>query len=156
EATAFATSICQIHFNAWHYSGDHVWAGLARKMFQRLSQWLESGAETYANIGKLRAERAKRTRELAEYERDAERLTLELDKAERAKAPSGFLRSLGSPTYVARVFAYAYREVFNDVRKSWLALLTWIVLAVVVAGVCLFLGSQIRIGIAVIIGVAGS
>ena len=37
SATAFATSVCPIHFNAWHYSSSHLWASLARAMFQALS-----------------------------------------------------------------------------------------------------------------------
>jgi WD40 repeat protein len=157
-ATAFATSVCQIHFNAWHYSSDHLWAGVAREMFQALmrSDWQESAAEIDSDAGKLHAERAKLRAELASCERDTERLTSELENVKSAEPPGGVLRSLGSPSYVARTFAYAYREGFKDVRSSWIALLIWVALAAVIAVAWLFFGPQIKILITVIVGAAAA
>lgn len=156
--TAFATSVSQIHFNAWHYSSDHLWAGLAREMFKALSRsgWQKSSAEIDADVGKLRAERTKRLDDLLARERDVERLTSEMDRAKGAEPPEGLLRWLRSPSYVSRTFGYASREGLKDVRASWRPLLAWAVLAAIAIGMSFRFGSQIRIIVTVAAGLVAS
>jgi WD40 repeat protein len=154
SATAFATSVCPIHFNAWHYSSGHLWASLARAMFQALSlpDGQESGAEIGSDPEKLRAELDKRRRELAEFQRADEQLASELEKARGAEPPSGVFRPLGSPAGLARTLASAYREALGDVKTSWAALLFWLALAAAFACALVFLRHQLRLVSGLVIG----
>jgi WD40 repeat protein len=157
DATSFATSVCQIPFNAWHYSCDHLWAGVAHEMFRALEGYggQDSGADTDSDPGKLRAEGAMLRVELAECRNTLKRLTSELNSAKSAEAPGGLLRSLGSPSYVARTFADAYREAFGDTRAAWRAVLIWLALAMIFVGLSFLFGPQVRIAIAAVVVVAG-
>jgi WD40 repeat protein len=154
SATAFATSVCPIHFNAWHYSSSHLWASLARAMFQALS--LPDGQEPGADIGsdpeKLRAELDRRRKELAEFQRADKQLASDLEKASNAEPPSGYLRPLDSPAGLVRTFAAAYREALGDVKTSWTALLGWLALAAALVCVLVFLRPQLRLASGLIIG----
>ena len=155
SATAFATSVCPIHFNAWHYSSSHLWASLARAMFQALS--LPGGQMSDADIDsdseKLRAERDKAREELAACERADMQLASDLEKASSLEPPSGVFRPLGSPVGMARIFASAYRQALGDVRDSWGALLCWLALAAVFVCVLVFLRQQVRFVSGFIVGV---
>ncbi|HET7017665.1 MAG TPA: P-loop NTPase fold protein [Streptosporangiaceae bacterium] len=156
DATAFLSSICQIPFNAWHYSSEHLWASLAREMFQVLAQsgWPEIRIDQ--DEKKVRTQRAKLRARLSRYEKDAGRLTSELDKAESANPPGGLLQSLGSPSYVAKTFAYSYREGLNDARRASSSILIWTAIAAAAVTACFFLGPWIKLGVALIAGLAGS
>ena len=35
-ASAYLANVRQVRFNAWHYSDDHVWAGIVEKLFEDL------------------------------------------------------------------------------------------------------------------------
>ena len=155
SAMAFATSVCPIHFNAWHYSSSHLWASLASAMFQALSLpgGQKSGADIDLDPEKLRAERNKARKELADCERADEQLASELEKASSAEPPSGVFGPLGSPAGLVRTFAAAYREALGDVRKSWAALLVWLALAATFVCALVFLRQQVRIVSGFVIGV---
>lgn len=157
SATSFATSVSQIPFNAWHYSSEHLWAAIAHHMFRALTEhdWPESGAETDSDPGKLRAEGATLRDEIEGYKNALGQLTSELSREKNAQ-PSGLLRSLGSPSYVARAFAYAYREAFQDGRKWWRAVLIWAALATIFVGLSLLFERRISIAVAAIAGIAGA
>jgi WD40 repeat protein len=154
-ATAFATSVCQIPFNAWHYSSDQLWASVARNMFQALSRSGQSGAGEAADQD-LSAERAQLQAELAECADGIKRLTAELDQARQVQPPAGFLRSLSSPSYMAKVFASSYRELRADSRTSWEVLVGWLVLAGIAAGAWwLSRSPDVRVGVLVVAGTLG-
>jgi WD40 repeat protein len=36
--SVFAANVRQVRFNAWHYSDDHLWAGLVEHLFRSLAQ----------------------------------------------------------------------------------------------------------------------
>ena len=154
SATAFATSVCPIHFNAWHYSSSHLWASLAREMFQALSRPDEQ--ESVADIGsdpeKLRAERDKRRAQLAELQRADKQLASDLEQASSAEPPSGVFRPLDSPAGLVRTFAAAYREALGDFRTSWAALLVWLALAAVFVCAVVFLRQEVRLVSGLILG----
>ncbi len=154
-ATAFATSVCQIPFNAWHYSSDQLWASVARNMFQALSRSSQSGPG--AGPGQdLSAERAQVLAELADCADGIKRLTAELDQARQVRPPAGFLRSLSSPSYMAKVFASSYRELRTDSRTSWKVLVGWLMLAGIAAGAWwLSRSTDVRVGVLVVAATLG-
>jgi predicted KAP-like P-loop ATPase len=49
--TAWAESVRQVRFNAWHYSDDQLWAGLVSRLFEMLAspqgqaEGMDSGAD---------------------------------------------------------------------------------------------------------------
>lgn len=45
EDTAFIESTCQIEFNAWHYSDDHLWVGIIEALFDGLSARFATASE---------------------------------------------------------------------------------------------------------------
>lgn len=41
--SVFVQQICQITFNVWHYSGDHLWAGIIENLVAELSARFAEG-----------------------------------------------------------------------------------------------------------------
>lgn len=152
EATAFATSVRQIHFNAWHYSGNDLWAGVARHMFQTLSspggKDDSSGVVPDISSDRIGKERDQQRAALETYENERRQLESELDKLKGAKAPGGFLKALDSPTYLAWTYRYTFQEVRAEVRTRRATLIGWAVLLGLGISIWFFLSAKISAAIA--------
>lgn len=128
ESSAFATSVRQVHFNAWHYNDDHVWSGLVEQLFRVLAPEPEPDA-TVANP--TAAERERRAADLARLETEQLQLDEELARTERNR-PRGFLTFLGSPGEGVRLTYSAVCLGLRDVKHGWLYAVGWLVLIGVV------------------------
>ncbi|MDX3854090.1 P-loop NTPase fold protein [Streptomyces sp. AK02-01A] len=121
---AFNTTVRQVHFNAWHYSDDHVWSGLVDHLFRFLAPDPEPDAPS---TDPTVAQRERLTVELRQLETEQRQLDKELARTERAR-PRGFLGFLGSPVEGARLLYTAVRLGARDGRQAWLYLLGWMAL----------------------------
>lgn len=131
--TAFAGSLRQVSFNAWHYSDDHLWVGIVEHLFRELAS--APGEEPdAARISELEARLAGE---------DAERQRLEHDLAvvQRSDARPGRLLT---PVRSAIVFRAAVRAGWRDLR-DWRV---WVGLLILAAGVGAALLGQVWIGAA--------
>jgi WD domain, G-beta repeat/KAP family P-loop domain len=128
--SAFAATVRQVRFNAWHYSDDYLWAGLVSHLFRVLADPdapddPDPGAGGPAGAGEIQARRAELESALAGRQEDSDRLAAELAAADQLAQPQGSLAWLGSPRYAVRIMTIAAREIFRDVRVSLAVLLSW-------------------------------
>ncbi|MEV0846404.1 P-loop NTPase fold protein [Streptomyces sp. NPDC049954] len=135
---AFSTTVHQVHFNAWHYSDDNVWPGLAERLFEILAPEPEPEPETPAS--QPSAERERRAAQLSHLETEQRELDAELDRAEKNR-PRGFLGSLRSPVEGARLLYTAVRLGTRDITHGWLHLVGWLALIGGTLLTCLWLSS---------------
>jgi hypothetical protein len=121
--SAFVAHVRQIHFNAWHYSDEHVWSGLIEELFRALahvSREQEDPSESAL------AERADRAAELGKLEKRSEQLDLDLERAARLQPP-GFLAWLSSPREAWPLMRAASRELRADTTAYGLTAITVLV-----------------------------
>jgi KAP-like P-loop domain-containing protein len=138
----FSASVRQVRFNAWDYSDDHVWVGIAEHLFRALAA--DTGVlGSPADFDAMRAERIRLRTLLVEREAEEEHLAEELQAVDETAAPRGYLIGLSSPARAVRVMALALAELARDVRCSLKILLGWVVLGVAATGVWLLWGPLI-------------
>jgi WD40 repeat protein len=70
----YVSNVCQVRFNAWHYSDDQVWTGLIDHLFRKLAVSAADG-RTPPSPDDIRAERNRLRQEV----RDQKQLCAELD-----------------------------------------------------------------------------
>jgi WD40 repeat protein len=131
--SAFAENVRQVRFNAWHYSDDHLWAGLVSHIFEELARPedpTEAGDDrsARAEIARVRGDLAAQREQLASRQSDADRLAAVLQAAGDAPRPQGVLAGIGSPSFGAWVLGSAVKQAIRDVRSALLTLVTWAVL----------------------------
>jgi hypothetical protein len=107
DESAFVTHVRQIHFNAWHYSDEHVWAGLVDELFRALTPIPQERSNLSENAG---AERGQRALALADLEHRSQQLDMDLERAATLR-PQGFLASLSSPREGWPLLRAAAREL---------------------------------------------
>ncbi len=128
--SAWAENVRQVRFNAWHYSDDHLWAGLVSHLFEVLAAPPDQEADqSVPDRRSIPAERARLRDKLAAKQEESGRLARELRAADRAPQSAGSLGWLGLPWRAAKVLLTAVRQGFRDIRASPLTLLAWAVLA---------------------------
>ncbi|MGH3625191.1 MAG: P-loop NTPase fold protein, partial [Sciscionella sp.] len=128
--SVFASSVRQVRFNAWHYSDEHVWAGLVTQLFRTLSADHEDAEEaTASQRHDAAADRDRLRSELAQRETEQRRLSAALEAVERSSTPRGSLAGLGSLAGAGRVVRATIRELRHDVRASAAVVAGWVVLA---------------------------
>ncbi|MEV6765263.1 P-loop NTPase fold protein [Streptomyces sp. NPDC051105] len=122
--SAFVAHVRQIHFNAWHYSDEHVWSGLIEKLFRDLAQVPEERDDPSESVLAKRAERAA---ELGKLEHRSEQLDLDLERAARLQPQSSFLAWLSSPREGWLLFRAASRELRAETTAYGLTAITVLV-----------------------------
>jgi WD40 repeat protein len=127
--TAWAETVRQVRFNAWHYSDERLWAGLVSHLFDVLAAPAsEAEDESAPDPRSVAAERGK-LKAVREGKRQASRqLEGKLKAADALSRPAGSLAWLMSPGYAARVLVTVAWQGFRDLRASLLTLLGWIAL----------------------------
>ena len=140
ERSAFVANVRQVRFNAWDYSDDQVWAGLAENLFQSLAADPGTSQDPGMSVA-AGAERAALGRELAVREAEERRLSDALKAADASARPRGYIAGLSSPAYGLRVIAIAAREFGHDVKSSIPVLLGWAALAATAVGAWYLWGS---------------
>lgn len=156
--SAFAANIRQVRFNAWHYSDNHVWTGLVSHLFKGLlrpdvaeTQQDESTDQSArAEITLVRSTLKDREKQLADRRKNADELTAELKDVDETAQPEGVLQWLRSPSYARKVLCAAGRQVVNDVKTWFPAIVFWAILG---GGVCVawpFIGTWIRLAVTTI------
>ena len=142
--SAFAENVRQVRFNAWHYSDDHLWAGLVSHLFHVLAA--PPAPEPDAAAADQRAVAAERERlraDLAAKQAASDTLAGDLKAAEAVPRPAGALGWLGSPWFAVRVLLAAGRQGFRDLRASLATVAGWIVLGVGAYAAWHFLGNWV-------------
>jgi len=130
----FTANVSQVWFNAWDYSDDHVWVGIAERLFRALAA--DTGIPPDpVDSEAARAERTRLRTLLAVREAEEQRLADELQAADEAAGPTGYLTGLSSPIRDARVMATVFAELKQDIRGSAKILLGWVVLGAAAATV---------------------
>jgi len=122
NAAAFTATVRQVHFNAWHYSDEHVWSGLVDHLFRALAP---TPATESPSAESTAAERERRAAELMILETEQQQLDERLARTARTR-PRGLLSSLGSPAEGGRLLYTASRLMFRDIRHSWLIIAGWV------------------------------
>ncbi|MEW2519927.1 P-loop NTPase fold protein [Actinacidiphila alni] len=90
--SAFAATVRQIHFNAWHYSDEHLWTGLVDHLFRSLAEDDGASADD-ASTARAATERDRLAAELAELETEQRRLDARLADADGPPSWPGALAS---------------------------------------------------------------
>jgi len=134
--SAFAENVRQVRFNAWHYSDDHLWAGLVSHLFEGLArpenpeagQGEPGDRSARAEIARVRGELAAKEKRLPAKRAAADALAAKLKNVDKTAGPQGAVKSLGSPLYAGKVLVDAARQAFRDVRTGLLAVVIWAVL----------------------------
>ncbi|MFB8439346.1 P-loop NTPase fold protein [Streptomyces niveus] len=141
----FNTTVRQVHFNAWHYSDDHVWSGLVDHLFRDLAP--DSEIDT-PSIDATPAQRRRVAAELNQLENEQQELEGELARTERAR-PRGFLAFLGSPVEGVRLLCTAVRLGAGDLRRGWMYIAGWVAL---LGGFFLFVNSWLSTWLSLLLG----
>lgn len=122
----FVANVCQVRFNAWHYSDEQIWTGLVEHLFRALSSGdgdspLEpvTTAKTASEIG----------RQLKAAQADYAQVSGNLTRLANKSRPVGRLAGLGSARELLSLPGVLAGEIWRDVRSSWRSLLTWLLLA---------------------------
>ncbi|MFF1356931.1 P-loop NTPase fold protein [Streptomyces sp. NPDC058297] len=105
--SAFVEHVHQIHFNAWHYSDEHVWSGLVHELFRALASIPQEQPDPSGSAGLKRSQRAAT---LADLESRSQQLDADLERAASLR-PQGFLASLISPREGWPLLRAAAREM---------------------------------------------
>ena len=147
RVSAFATSVRQVEFNAWHYSDDNVWAGLVSHLFQALAAPGDRApvveADDKPDAEEIKSERSKIQSQVDDLKAEQKRLDAELTKAADVPQPTGFLAWLNSPYYAAKIATIALRESMRDISIALPLLLSWAVLGAAAYAVWHFFGGRI-------------
>ncbi len=129
--TAWAETVRQVRFNAWHYSDDQLWAGLVSHLFDVLAAPpREAEDEAPADPRSVAAERARLKAERDSKRRASDQLAEKVKAADAMSRPAGALGWLVTPWYAARVLLTVAWQGLRDVRAGLLTLAGWIVLGV--------------------------
>lgn len=120
--SAFTATVRQVHFNAWHYSDEHVWSGLVDHLFRVLAPHPEPQAPSPQATAEERRQRAEH---LARLESDQQQLDTQLARTAQDR-PAGFLSFAGSPLEGPRLLYTGSRLVLRDLGHGRLALATWL------------------------------
>jgi uncharacterized protein YegL len=152
KRSAFVANVRQVRFNAWDYSDDQVWAGLAENLFQSLAADPGTSQDS-GGSAEAEAERAVLGRDLAVRQAEERRLSDALKAADASTLPRGYLAGLSSPVYALRVIAIAAREFSHDVKSSMPVLLGWAALAAAALGAWYLWGSVTGVTSAAVVAV---
>jgi hypothetical protein len=151
--SAFAGSVRQVRFNAWHYSDDQLWAGLISRLFQVLAVPAAPAAGMSGpDWAKSRQLRKDLLGEVQAKQEECEQLDARLDATARRSRPSGLLKGAGSPWAIWRELLDYLWVARRDVRAACPALLGW----VVVLGASVATWHFLRPWVTVVIGVLGT
>jgi WD40 repeat protein len=85
---AYASNVCQIRFNAWHYSDDEVWTGLIDHLFRKLAAAADGG-QTPPDPDQVRAERDRIRQELEDQRQRCAELDSQRHQMARGLAALG-------------------------------------------------------------------
>ena len=122
DHSAFTATVRQVHFNAWHYSDEHVWSGLVDHLFRALAPTPQP--QTSSSAAAAQEERERRAADLTRLESTQQHLDARLTRTAQAR-PGGFLALLGSPAEGAQLLYEACRLTLRDIRHSWLIIAGW-------------------------------
>ena len=129
--TAWAETVRQVRFNAWHYSDEQLWAGLVSHLFDVLAAPpTEAEDDSKVDPPAVAIERAKLKAERARKQRASDQLDEKVKAAEALCRPTGSLAWLMSPWYVTRVLLTVIWQGFRDARAGLLTVLGWLVLGI--------------------------
>ena len=127
--TAWAETVRQVRFNAWHYSDDRLWAGLISHLFDVLAAPpRDVEDETSADPRSVAAQRAKLRAERDQMQRASDQLDGKLKAADALFGPRGLLSWLVSPWYALRVLLLVAWQGLRDLRTGLPIVLGWLVL----------------------------
>ncbi|MGF7237112.1 MAG: P-loop NTPase fold protein, partial [Frankia sp.] len=149
--SAYAASVRQVRFNAWHYSDEQVWSGLVDELFRVLAAPEEPDpadrpdprveAAAAASDRRLKAAQG----QMQSLRRDEQRLTEQLTRLAAARGGVGWLARLGAPARMLRTPIVAARQLARDVWVSWPVALLWLVVGAATAAVGWRWGGQPRV-----------
>jgi WD40 repeat protein len=127
--TAWAETVRQVRFNAWHYSDEQLWAGLVSHLFDVLAAPAdEAEDESSVDPRSVADKRADLKAERDDNRRASELLDGRLKAADEISQPAESLSWLRFPRYAARILPTVVWQGFRDVRASLLTVLGWLVL----------------------------
>ncbi|WP_250283885.1 P-loop NTPase fold protein, partial [Frankia sp. CiP1_Cm_nod2] len=149
--SAYAASIRQITFNAWHYSDDHVWTGLIEHLFRELAR--NNQTTTPADPAATRNERDHLHGRIRELEADRDRLDATISTVDAAPAPTGRLATVGSPTRLWRAATAAMRTLAGDLRRGYRILAGWAILLAAVGVLWWWLGPWLHTAVTAVAGI---
>ncbi len=128
DESAFVAHVRQIHFNAWHYSDEHVWPGLVDELFRALTPIPQESSDLSESSG---VDRSQRASALADLEHRSQQLDVDLERAATLR-PRGFLALLSSPREGWPLLRAAVRELRAETAAYGLIALAVLVVAVAV------------------------
>lgn len=130
--SAWAETVRQVRFNAWHYSDEQLWSGLVSHLFDVLaaptSEAAEADGRTPTDKRSVAAHRARLKSQRDTAERGARELADKLKAADAVSQSAGVLGWLVSPGYAVRVLLASIWQAFRDVRAGLSLVLGWVVL----------------------------
>jgi WD40 repeat protein len=133
--SAWAETVRQVRFNAWHYGDDQLWSGLVGHLFDVLAARAGDAEDTKGQVvldssRPPTADRAQLKAEQDELRRASDQLDRTLKAADAMAPRAGALSWLVSPWYAVRMVLTSVWQVFRDVRAGLFTLLGWAVLGV--------------------------
>jgi len=154
--TAFAATIRQVRFNAWHYSDDQLWAGLVSHLFQTLAapddQDLSAERKETpdarrtqdgrADLASIQNEQAELRRKVTAAQEKSTRLAKELDAVDQIAQSPGALAGLRSPLHIAWLIKIAARVTIRHVQTTVSVLVSWAAVAAAAFVAWYFFGSK--------------
>ncbi|MGH2669056.1 MAG: P-loop NTPase fold protein, partial [bacterium] len=126
----FVANVCQVRFNAWHYSDDQIWSGLVEHLFRALASGESDGSQDPVADPERAAKVGERLHEAtAEYQQ----VNRDLNQLASKPRPVGRLTGLGSVGELVALPGILVREIWRDVRSSRRSLFAWLVVAAALA-----------------------
>ena len=106
----YAEPICQVWFNAWHYSDDQVWTGLVEQLFRSLAPPEMAGMLAPAEL-------ADQQRRLHDNERIRDEAQAAITRIEGYQLDTTAVGPLDQPRSVLNSFVSTSREILTEVSR---------------------------------------
>ncbi|WP_261556340.1 P-loop NTPase fold protein, partial [Frankia tisae] len=156
--SAFAASVRQVRFNAWHYSDDQVWTGLIEELLRVLAQPDDPDPADRPDPRIEQADPAARLRQVQETidagRQDEQRLTRQLNRLAAARGGTGWLAGLGAPVRILMAPVMALRQLAADLRASWRVVLIWLAVGAAAEFVVWRWGDALKDLMVILVGIA--
>lgn len=153
QESSFVSEVCQIDFNAWHYSDNQVWTGLVERIFRALATKQRAVAGQVEDADQTAADPKRLFADLESQRAREQELTEDLERISGRRSTEGHFSALTPVTKLADVARALVRETRRDLRASHRPLLVLLLVLIAGAGVWAAAGPKVMTTLSIVLAV---